>query len=374
MPLPEHNTQSTPLEDRLKKLISLHGPINLATYMAQALGDPTHGYYTTQTAIGRKGDFITAPEVSQLFGEIIGVWLLAQWQQQGQPEPFHIAELGPGRGTLMQDIIRTLCTFPQAAKSLRIHLVEMSDSLRQEQADKLAPVKHLITWHDTIDSLPDAPIFLVANEFFDALPIHHWIFHENRWHERIIGLNEQKELAFGLGAVRDLVPHHPLQPSEGSIWEHCPMADAITQSLAAHLATHGGAALIIDYGYLDHAYGDTFQAIKDHAYADPLIAPGQQDLTAHVNFAALKQSIAKQQAASEADSETNALQVATTTQGEFLLNLGLLQRAGQLGAGKNHDDQEAIRDEVERLAAPDQMGELFKVLTITKSDSPIAGF
>ncbi len=364
-PLPNSETS---LERRLKRLIAASGPIDLATYMSLCLTDPEHGYYTKQRSIGAAGDFTTAPEISQLFGELLAVWMLTVWQQSGGPTPFHLVELGPGRGTLMQDMARTIQSQPDAFAALTIHLVEISPTLRDQQAERLKDLDCPVTWHDSIDSLPDAPIFLLANEVFDCLPIHQWVRKGHKWHERVVGLDDNGNLAFGLGPVRALTPQELDETAEeGAILEQSPASTAIMTTLASKLACHGGAGLFIDYGYATPGYGDTFQAMRNHAYADPLARPGEQDLTAHVNFAALAKA-----AASVIKESDKALSVAPPMkQGDFLLAMGLLERAGQLGAGKSHTEQETIRDAVERLAAPDKMGDLFHCLAILPHGCPI---
>lgn len=352
---------ATPLEDRLKRLITASGPIDLATYMSLCLGDPEHGYYTRRSPIGTEGDFTTAPEISQLFGELLGIWLLSVWQQSGCPTPFHLVELGPGRGTLMQDMARTIQSQPDAFAALHIHLVEISPTLRNQQADRLGGIDRPIAWHASLDNLPAAPLFLIANEFFDCLPIHQWVRKDDAWHERVVGLDDNGNLAFGLGPVRALgAPSPNAETEDGAILEQSPASDAVMATLANKLASHGGAGLFIDYGYAKPGYGDTFQAMRNHAYADPLAKPGEQDLTAHVNFAALAHA-----AASVLKDSNKALIVPPPMkQGDFLIAMGLLERAGRLGTGKSVGEQEAIRDAVERLAAPDQMGSLFHCLAI----------
>jgi SAM-dependent MidA family methyltransferase len=366
--MPSSDTSS--LEERIKRSIALQGPMDLATFMAMALGDPKEGYYMSGDPFGKAGDFTTAPEVSQMFGELIGIWILDQWQKAECPSPFHLIELGPGRGTLMADMVRTLSQHPKAKEALSLHMVETSPSLQSKQQQALKGFTQQgikARWHETIESLPKgAPHFIVANEFFDALPIHQWIFHKDKWHERIIGLGKDKNLAFGLGPVRDLGDKTcPEAPKDGAIWEHAPLASALCQTLARSMAETGGAALFIDYGYKKSALGDTLQALKAHQFADPLHAPGKQDMTAHVNFESLEKAV---------QTAAPSLSSVLTTQGSFLLEMGLLQRAGQLGTGKNHEEQESIRDAVERLAAPDQMGELFKVMAILPQGIDAPGF
>ena len=358
----------TPLQARLKRLIAATGPVSLADYMLHCLSDPEHGYYTSRTPLGAKGDFITAPEISQLFGELIGIWMLAVWQQSGCPTPFHLVELGPGRGTLMRDMLRALSSDPAATKALHIHLVDISSGLKDLQKGALSDTQCPVDWHDGIDGLPAAPLFIVANEFFDCLPIHQWVMHEGNWHERVVGLDESGDLAFGLGPVRAMTaPSEQDTIAAGTIFEQSPASEAIIALLTRHLGQYGGAGLFIDYGYTEPGFGDTFQALHRHRFANPLAAPGHQDLTAHVNFAALARCARN---ALQANTQTNPgnnhpMTIHTpVTQGDFLLAMGLLQRAGQLGAGKSHAQQQALRDAVERLASPDHMGELFKIFAI----------
>ena len=355
--------QSVDLETRLKRMIAATGPIDVATYMTYCLSDPEHGYYTTGDPIGAKGDFITAPEISQMFGELVGIYFLSIWKQCGSPTPFHLCELGPGKGTLMADMLRAIRSDSTAKDALNIHLVEVSPSLRSHQRNALEPLNQTVKWHDKIDSLPDAPVFFIANEFFDCLPIHQWVRHQDQWFERVVGLDDTGQLGFGLGALRQSPNTSQTQSlEEGAIWEQSPANEAIMSGLAHHISQSGGAGLFIDYGYIEAGFGDTLQAMRRHAFADPLTNPGKQDLTAHVDFSALRNSAMSLLEMSE---HPKALHVPEPiTQGEFLLNLGLLERAGNLGAGKSTQEQETIRDAVERLAAPDQMGELFKVLAI----------
>lgn len=350
----------TVLEQKLKRLIALDGPISVASYMAQCLNDPDHGYYTKRDPFGAQGDYITAPEISQIFGELIGIWFLNLWQQQGRPDPFHLVETGPGRGTLMSDMMRVILPHFQKTERLDIHLVEISPALKQMQKEKLAPFDIPLTWHDDLSDLPPAPLFFIGNEFFDALPVHQWVAHKQRWHERVVGLDEDGKLAFGLGPVRDMIPSDTADIEDGTIQEHSPASNAIMAQIADHLANHSGAALFIDYGYDKPDFGDTFQALKHNAYANPLQNCGEQDLTAHVNFHALAKSAEDQ----PGKTGNNAMKSRITTQGDFLLKMGLLERAGQLGAGKAPQIRKAIRASVERLASPDQMGQLFKVLAL----------
>ena len=352
---------TTPLNDRIISLIQNEGPIDVASYMQLCLSDPQHGYYTTGKPIGRKGDFITAPEISQLFGELIGIWIIDTWQKLGAPAPFSLIEAGSGRGTLMADILRTITKLsPPCATAAHICLIEISPTLKTMQKEKLSRFDASLSWHKSIDEIDERPFILVANEFLDALPINQYQYAEGQWAERAIGLSPQNTLTWGLIPS----PFKPaLEPKLNDIFETCMAAQTIIANLSKQIKTQNGATLFIDYGHLKSGFGDTFQAVKDHEYANPLEAPGQADLTAHVDFEAL-QKIAT----------TAGLATQTTTQGAFLLAMGLLERAGALGAALTQKQQEKIQTDVERLAAPEKMGNLFKVMAISKSDITPHGF
>ncbi|GHD11713.1 class I SAM-dependent methyltransferase [Tianweitania populi] len=355
------------LTKRLRALIATNGPISVSDYMAICLFDPEHGYYTTREPFGQAGDFTTAPEISQMFGELIGAWVLATWQALGAPSPVTLAEIGPGRGTLMKDMLRTLRRLqPAFCEQATIALVETSPRLRAVQRETLSAFDLPLRWHDDVAELPKQPLILIGNELFDAVPIRQFVKVEGAWRERLLALGEDDDLSFVAGpGMPDaaLLPDDAMQAPDGSIAELAPARSAIMAAIAAHLAVHGGAGLFLDYGYLKPAVGDTLQALRKHAFADVLAEPGEADLTAHVDFAALA-----------AVAETAGLKAHLTTQGDFLLAVGLLQRAGQLGAALDETGQQAIRDAVERLAGPDQMGELFKVLAITPPRLAPAGF
>jgi SAM-dependent MidA family methyltransferase len=340
----------TPLAGKLRRLIEANGPMSMADYMSHCLTDPEHGYYVTRDPFGPAGDFVTAPEVSQMFGEIVGAWLAHAWQLCGAPSPARLVELGPGRGTLMADIQRVGAAVPGFTSALSVHLVEISPVLRRQQAEMLA--RHRVRWHASFAEVPDGPLFLIANEFFDALPIRQYVRVEGVWRERVVGLDGDR-LTFGLGPGQlECGPQAP----EGSLFEVSAAADAQVADITARITAQDGAALIIDYGHSETTPGETLQAVKGHRYADPLEAPGEADLTAHVDFAAL---------ASRARTEGAAAH-GPLTQGEFLLKLGLLERAARLGATADAAARESLRAAVDRLAKPDQMGALFKVLAITR--------
>lgn len=336
----------TPLARLIASHIRTAGVMRLDEYMGMCLLHPQHGYYATRDPFGQSGDFITAPEISQMFGEMIGLALAQSWLDQGTPTPFTLAEIGPGRGTLMADILRTIRVVPGMVEAAQVVLIEASAHLRQIQRDKLGDISHL----ESVDDLPAQPLFLVANEFFDALPIRQFQRQPEGWAERIIGLDGQGALVFGLSAPKP----GPAAPV-GTIRETCPQAGPIMGAIAGRIAAHGGCALVLDYG--DWAGdGDTFQALRDHQPQDVLAQPGLADLTAHVDFAALAD------AAKAAGAQASRM----IRQGPWLLGLGLAQRAVKLAdAGDNH-----AGSALHRLTDPAEMGHLFKVLAIWPQLAP----
>ncbi|ODT16075.1 MAG: methyltransferase [Kaistia sp. SCN 65-12] len=345
----------TPLGEKLIRQIEAFGPITVADYMAACLGDPEHGYYMTREPFGAAGDFITEPEISQMFGELIGLWAVECWQRMGRPDRFALVEIGPGRGTLISDALRAARIAPSFVEAAEIVLVETSARLRAIQRATLPD--HAVTWLDRVDDLPEIPAILVANEFFDALPVRQFFRTDEGWAERMVGV-EMDGLVFGLrpGAIVDGLA---IEAPTGAIVEVAAISAAIMSRLAAHLQRFGGAMLAIDYGHTESGYGDTLQE-----FDNPLAHPGEADLTVHVDFAALA-TVATAQGA-----RTSRI----WTQGDFLLALGLLERAGRLGAGKDAATQDAIRAAVERLAGPDAMGTLFKVLCVTGGDLTVPPF
>lgn len=357
----------TPLKERLIRQIAATGPMTVADYMTACLADPKDGYYTQGSPFGADGDFITAPDISQMFGELIGVWCLKAWIDSGAPANFNLVELGPGRGTLMADLLRSAAIRPDFLSAASLHMVEMSPKLRKEQAKALAGGPLQPIWCDTLADVPDGPMFLVANEFFDALPIHQYQCTPDGWQERLVGLSEDGGLCFGLGPGKVPPDHLPASLSsaaQGSIFEIGLHSIQVAAEIGARLKKSGGAALIIDYGHAASAAGDTLQAMARHAYDDVFAQPGKADLTAHVDFEALSRAAIKAGA--------NAAPI--MEQGDFLLALGLLERAGRLGTDKSPATQEQIRNDVERLAAPDQMGQLFKVLGLVGGRDPLFPF
>lgn len=352
------------LKEKIKKIIALHGPIPVSQYMTLALTDPQFGYYQTQTPFGRAGDFTTAPEISQLFGEMIGIWLLASWTTHGSPHSFILAEIGPGRGTLMSDILRTMQKLSSTAfNAAEIFLIEVSEKLTKEQQKCLAPYQKHIHSIESFDQIPSKPLFLIANEFLDTLPINQYIKINGKWRERHITVNQDGDFIF-------IAPPHELPSSclqsyysempDGTIFEHAPSRHQLIQQISKHLVQVQGSALLIDYGARDLAFGDTLQALSKHKFRDIFAAPGEHDLTSHVGFFFLKEIALEQGCFAE-----------ILEQGDFLLKMGLLERARQLGIGKNASLQDKIRQDIERLAGPDQMGKLFKVLHVSDKNIPI---
>ncbi|WP_112311759.1 class I SAM-dependent methyltransferase [Pseudogemmobacter bohemicus] len=337
----------TPLADLIQGRILSGGPISLAEYMADCLLHPDHGYYATREPFGREGDFVTAPEISQMFGEVLGLCLAQYWLDLGSPSPFTLAECGPGRGTLMADILRATARIPGFHAGAEILLVEASARLREVQEKTLAG--HQLRWADRVQDLPEQPLFLVANEFFDALPIRQFTRKGGAWAETMVGLSEGR-LAPGLFPVGALAAlEHFSKAREGDIIEICPAAAPVMAEIAGRIIRHKGLALILDYGGWQ-SLGDTFQALSRHGYTDPFEAPGEADLTAHVDFGAL--ALAARPA-----------RAAYTTQGALLTALGIGTRAQQLAAhpaAARNDPLAAAR----RLTDPAEMGSLFKALAI----------
>lgn len=340
----------TPLARLLAARIAQAGPVTLADYMADCLLHPDHGYYATRDPFGAGGDFTTAPEISQMFGELLGLCLAQAWLDQGAPAPFTLAEFGPGRGTLMADVLRATRAVPGFHAAARVTLVEASATLRQIQRRTLGD--HPATWADSVEDLPDAPLFLLANEFFDALPIRQFTRLGTGWAETVVGLTAGK-LTLGRTAPAPLaaLEHRLTDTSEGSIVETCPAAAPIMSRIGATIARIGGVAIILDYGDW-RSRGDTFQALKDHRFTDPLDAPGEADLTAHVDFEALAQAAAPARAARMVE------------QGTLLKRLGIDQRAARLAQSLQGAALDAHRAAHHRLTDPQEMGSLFKALAI----------
>lgn len=343
----------TPLARLLAERIRETGPITVADYMAECLLHPVHGYYTTRDPFGTKGDFTTAPEISQMFGELLGLALAQAWLDRGAPSRFTLAELGPGRGTLMADILRATRGVPGFHAAAQLVLVEASPVLRKVQSATLSG--HAPAWTDRIESLPDAPLFLIANEFLDALPIRQFLHGPQGWQERLIGVRDAA-LTFGLSDPLLQVPDTPAfrNAADGTLVEDNLAARLAVAEVSARIARHGGVGYWIDYGGW-RSQGDTLQALRQHAPDDPLAHPGQADLTAHVDFeplAALAQAFAYD------------------SQGAVLTRLGIEARAERLAQNLTGAALESHRAAHRRLTHPEEMGSLFKVLAVTSAGAP----
>lgn len=348
----------TPLEVLICELIATDGPMRLDRYMGLCLGHPQHGYYVTRDPLGAEGDFITAPEVSQVFGELIGIWAAGAYVAMGEPPRVNLVELGPGRGTLMADMLRTIAKVsPGLFAAAALHLVETSPVLRARQRQA---VGSRANWHTAIEEVPEAPVILVANEFFDAIPIRQMERRGGFWHERVIGL-QQGHLAPGLsGPVNG--PGGPGGPGgrDGDVLELAPAREAIARHIGERLSRHAGAALIIDYGHLTSAPGDTLQAMRRHGSTAITDKPGECDLTSHVDFQALAQALR----------EGGAAVLPAMTQRGFLLAMGLEPRFEHLLMRADYIVTATLRRQMARLADENQMGNLFKVLAATSPGMP----
>lgn len=346
----------TALADLLVARIAATGPMTLADYMAECLLHPRHGYYATRDPFGGRGDFTTAPEISQMFGELLGLCLAQAWLDQGAPAPFTLAELGPGRGTLMADALRATHAVPGFHAAAQVVLVEASATLRQVQRATLKD--HPVTWADSAADLPEAPLFLIANEFFDALPIRQFTRQGQGWAETMVGLDRGR-LTLGRSAPAPLalLAHRLADTAEGGVVEICPAAAPIMGQIGTRIAAHGGAALLVDYGDW-HSRGDTFQALQAHRFTDPLAAPGEADLTAHVDFEALAQAA------------TPARASRMIEQGALLRRLGIDARAERLARSLTGAALQSHLAAHRRLTDATEMGSLFKALAIHPPSFP----
>jgi SAM-dependent MidA family methyltransferase len=351
----------TPLAARLVRQIAATGPITVADYMAACLLDPTHGYYATREPFGAAGDFTTAPEISQMFGELLGLALAQAWMDQGARGGSALAELGPGRGTLMADLLRAAGrAAPGFVAAAEVHLVEASARLRTVQAARLAPVVPF--WHDTVAGLPEAPLYLIANEFFDALPVRQFLRAGDGWSERMVGVaGDPPGLVWGRAPATPLaaLAHRLRDTREDDLVELCPAAGPIAGEVAGRIARHGGAALIIDYGGW-RSLGDTLQALRANAPDDPLAHPGEADLTAHVDFEPLAQ----------AARAAGAAVAGPVAQGALLERLGIGARTARLAQGMGGAERLALAAAHRRLTDPQEMGTLFRALAIHAPDGP----
>ena len=353
----------TPLEERLLTLIEDHGPIRVGDYMADALGHPQHGYYMTSAAFGAEGDFTTAPEISQIFGELVGAWLVQAWEDIGAPSLFNLIELGPGRGTLMADILRTAKVRPKFLKAVRTYMIETSGRQRYTQQKTLQQAGVPITWATEMHDIPPAPTLIIANEFFDCLPIRQFVRTADRgtkcWREKLVGYQDQggeRRLCFVHSeALYETPSGAPAGAKPEDIFEVSEDAQSLISDIAGRLSAHKGRALIIDYGHGRSGFGDTLQALRDHRYWPPLAEPGMADVTAHVDFAALART----------GREHELLVHGPELQGRFLTRLGLEQRKAALLSKAPAEKQELISTGAARLVNADEMGTLFKAMCLS---------
>jgi SAM-dependent MidA family methyltransferase len=350
----------TGLGDRLKADIAAAGPISIADYMARCLHDPAAGYYATRPALGAEGDFLTAPLVSQMFGELIGLWAVETWSRLGAPAEIALVEMGPGDGTLMSDLLRAARLAPAFLQAARLNLVETSRPLRRRQAERLQGGPLEPRWLDGLAELEgSAPVIVVSNELLDCLPARQFVRTPQGWAERRVGLSPDGELALGLapaarpaGAPEDL--------PEGLVWEVSPAQEALGREVGALVAARGGAALFLDYGRAEPEPGDTLQALARHVKVDPLAAPGEADLTVWADFPAFLA------AARDAGAETAPV----LTQATFLRRLGIEQRASALARARP-DHADVLGRQLDRLVGPDQMGRLFKACAVHQKGAPV---
>ncbi len=361
-------TAFSPLENILFKLIRDEGPISVETFMRHALLHPEHGYYSKNIAIGRAGDFITAPEISQVFGELVGAFLCDVWVQIGRPDPFCLVEFGPGRGTLMEDALRAARTAPGFLNAMNLHCVEANKTLRKMQSHKLENYRPV--FHESLDTLPEyRPLLCVANEFLDALPIRQYEVTDKGFAERRVCINEN------YGKEEGALFRIALEPCSaddikgkltntaalktGDIIEISPEQTDFVVGLSERLKAQGGLALFIDYGYDVPAAKDTLQALSSHKYADPLTKPGERDMTAHVDFLSLRMTGVR-----------NGMCVfGPKPQGEWLALLGIEHRRARLVQNANNADSRTIESGIDRLINPGEMGSLFKVMVMTADET-----
>jgi SAM-dependent MidA family methyltransferase len=354
--------RSTPLALKLKGRIRREGPIPLADYIRTCLADSEHGYYRTQHAIGAGGDFITAPEISQVFGELIGLWSAVAWQQMGRPSPVALVELGPGRGTLMKDALRAAAAVPEFVSAVRLRLIELGEPLRRQQEATLRDATVEIEWSSGVADLPtDVPAVIVANEFLDALPVSQWERDRKTWYARDVGLSDGGAFGFVRGPaalqMEATAAHYPAAV-DGAILEARQFGDLIAH-LRAMARTVPVCGLFIDYGHVDWRFGDTLQAVRGQQLEPPFCSPGEADLSSQVNFADLARQLGGGGLAVDGP----------VTQAEFLGRLGIAERASMLMAANPRRAAE-IETAVARLMAPTGMGARCKAIGVRSSNLP----
>lgn len=346
-------------EEYIKSIIKAQGPLTIAQYMAICLSDSEHGYYIKNIPLGKEGDFITSPEISQMFGELLGIWSATMWQNMDMPDDIAIVELGPGKGTLMSDFLRGTENVPGFHDSISVHLVEISPALKEAQKKTLEDFDIDIEWHQTFSEIPKKPSIIIGNEFFDALPIHQFVKTVGGWREKMVVETEDGILNFSLSPTETtscaLIPENLRNSPEDSVVEVCPSMIVIAQEIAAHIIENGGVALFIDYGYEESLLKSTFQAVKDHKFHDPLQNPCEADLTTFVDFSAIKK-VAKE----------NKINVhGCIDQADLLKKLGIDVRAKMLSQNASEKQKQEIELQLERIIGENQMGRLFKCLALS---------
>ena len=344
------------LNKYLRDMITHHGPLSVAQFMDICLSHPRYGYYMTRDPFGRDGDFTTAPEISQMFGELLGAWLADCWLQMGRPSSFIWLDCGPGRGTLMADMIRATRNIPGLHEAAQIYMLETSPHLRGVQQATCAQAQD-ITWIAGLNELPDdLPILATGNEFLDALGVHQFQYKNGQWYERVVGLDDGYELNFGLMPVPDgLSERMPANgPDEDGVYEVAPQRESFMRDLCDRLAARGGACLFIDYGFQGPATGDTLQAVKNHDFCDPLAYPGEADITSHVDFAPLR-DIAYQYGLKPRG---------PLSQNLFLKRIGIDHRYAILDQNCTPAQRDELYSAYKRLMDEAQMGTLFKAFAL----------
>jgi SAM-dependent MidA family methyltransferase len=359
MPITQAESVHRDLLAVLSERIRCNGPMRVDEFMRACAGDPLYGYHQKLHSIGTAGDFVTAPEISQVFGELVGLWCAVTWEAMAKPEPVRLVELGPGRGTLMRDALRAAQMVPGFLAAASVHLVEISDPLRRVQHETLrsgdrghAPP---VSWHGTMAEVPAGAAVVIANEFLDALPVRQLVHDGQVWRERVVALGRDGRLQFATGDAVEL--SSATAPARDAILELRPGEDDILAALAARTAPQ--LSLFIDYGPGEASYGDTLQAVRGHAYIDPLAAPGAADLTAHVQFGPLAGKARAHGLAADGP----------MTQAEFLGRLGAVERTARLMAA-NPVRAGEIEAATQRLLSPSGMGQLFKTMIVRSLDAP----
>lgn len=361
---------STKLEDRIKALIDSTGPISVAEYMTLCLLDPVDGFYPTRDPLGSAGDFITAPEISQMFGEVLGLFVLQSWKDMGRPSPFYLIELGPGRGVMMSDMLRAAFLDEDFKKAVQVVLIEASAALEAVQGQTLGHLGVPVQWVTGLEAAPAGPSLVVGNEFLDCLPIRQFIQRDpfagkDGWHERHVGLDEDGRFRFEIGpepigaTAKSFIPDAQNDARKDELLETCPAVHQIIETLKKRFKDHSGRALFIDYGPETTEFGDTLQALKRHKKIGVFERPGDSDLTARVDFQTVT-TVAKSQGLKASG---------PVAQREFLSKLGLEMRAVAL-ARAQPDSKAVIARQLHRLTDDSEMGELFKAVCLQSSDLP----